>query len=173
MSMIMNHESLIATKARRVRCVAGNDTLMEFGLRRAQGASAGVYGARSAMVGGFNGTSNMLAGAKFGIPVMGTMAHSWVMSFPTELEAFRTYAAHYPNSLILLADTYNTLKQGVPDAITVFQEMRDAGTLPDFYGIRLDSGDLAYLSKEARKCLLMRASPMPSLQHRTTSMKTS
>lgn len=151
MSMIMNHESLIATKARRVRCVAGNDTLMEFGLRRAQGASAGVYGARSAMVGGFNGTSNMLAGAKFGIPVMGTMAHSWVMSFPTELEAFRTYAAHYPNSLILLADTYNTLKQGVPDAITVFQEMRDAGTLPDFYGIRLDSGDLAYLSKEARK----------------------
>ena len=151
MSMIMNHESLIATKARRVRCVAGNDTLMEFGLRRAQGASAGVYGARSAMVGGFNGTSNMLAGAKFGIPVMGTMAHSWVMSFPTELEAFRTYAAHYPNSLILLADTYNTLKQGVPDAITVFQEMRDAGTLPDFYGIRLDSGDLAYLSKAARK----------------------
>lgn len=151
MSMIMNHESLIATKARRVRCVAGDDTLMEFGLRRAQGASAGVYGARSAMIGGFNGTSNMLSGAKFGMPVMGTMAHSWVMSFPTELEAFRTYAKHYPNSLILLADTYNTLKQGVPDAITVFREMKEAGTLPSFYGIRLDSGDLAYLSKEAHK----------------------
>lgn len=152
MSMIMNHESLIATKARRVRCVAGTqDTLMEFGLRRAQGASAGVYGARSAMIGGFNGTSNMLAGARFGIPVMGTMAHSWIMSFPTELEAFRCYAKHYPNSLILLADTYNTLKQGVPDAITIFQEMKDAGTLPPFYGIRLDSGDLAYLSKEAHK----------------------
>lgn len=151
MSMIMNHESLIATKARRVRTVAGKDALMEFGLRRAQGESAGVYGARSAMIGGFNGTSNVLAGALFHIPILGTMAHSWVMSFPTELEAFRAYARQYPNNLILLVDTYNTLKQGVPDAITVFQEMREAGTLPKTYGIRLDSGDLAYLSKEARR----------------------
>ena len=151
MSMIMNHESLIATKARRVRTVAGKDNLMEFGLRRAQGKSAGVYGARSAMIGGFNGTSNVLAGAKFGMPVLGTMAHSWVMSFASELEAFRAYARQYPNNLILLADTYNTLKQGVPDAITIFKEMKAAGTLPKAYGIRLDSGDLAYLSKEAHK----------------------
>lgn len=151
MSMIMNHESLIATKARRVRTVAGNDNLMEFGLRRAQGKSAGIYGARSAMIGGFNGTSNVLAGAKFGMPVLGTMAHSWVMSFSSELEAFRQYAKQYPNNLILLADTYNTLKQGVPDAITIFKEMKEAGTLPKVYGIRLDSGDLAYLSKEAHK----------------------
>ena len=148
MSMIMNHESLIATKARRVRTVAGNDNLMEFGLRRAQGKSAGV---RSAMIGGFNGTSNVLAGARFGMPVLGTMAHSWVMSFSSELEAFRHYAEQYPNNLILLADTYNTLKQGVPDAITIFKEMKAAGTLPKVYGIRLDSGDLAYLSKEAHK----------------------
>lgn len=151
LSMILNHESLIATKARRVRTVAGNDTLMEFGLRRAQGKSAGVYGARSAVIGGFNGTSNVYAGAKFGIPVFGTMAHSWIMSFPTELEAFRAYARQYDDNLILLADTYNTLKQGVPDAITVFRELREAGKLPPRYGIRLDSGDLAYLSKEARK----------------------
>lgn len=151
MSMLMNHESLIATKARRVRSVAGTDALMEFGLRRAQGKSAGVYGARSAMIGGFNGTSDVLAGALFGIPILGTMAHSWVMSFPTELDAFRAYAEQYPNNMILLADTYNTLRQGVPDAITVFKEMREAGTLPKTYGIRLDSGDLAYLSKEAHK----------------------
>lgn len=151
MSMIMNHESLIATKARRVRTVAGHDALMEFGLRRAQGKSAGIYGARSAMIGGFNGTSNVLAGALFDIPILGTMAHSWVMSFTSELEAFRAYARQYPNNLILLADTYNTLKQGVPDAITIFKEMKEAGTLPTAYGIRLDSGDLAYLSKEAHK----------------------
>lgn len=151
MSMIMNHESLIATKARRVRTVAGNDVLMEFGLRRAQGKSAGVYGARAAFIGGFNGTSNVYAGACFGIPVFGTMAHSWIMSFPTELDAFRAYARQYDDNLILLADTYNTLKQGVPDAITVFKELRDAGKLPARYGIRLDSGDLAYLSKEAGK----------------------
>ena len=151
MSMVMNHESLTATKARRVRTVAGSDNLMEFGLRRAQGKAAGVYGARSAMIGGFNGTSNVLAGALFDIPILGTMAHSWIMTFPSELEAFRVYAKYYPNNLILLADTYNTLKQGVPDAITVFSEMRAAGTLPQMYGIRLDSGDLAYLSKEARK----------------------
>jgi len=153
MSMILNHESLIATKARRVRTVAGKDNLMEFGLRRAQGMSAGVYGARATVIGGFNGTSNVYAGAKFGIPVVGTMAHSWVMSFPTELEAFRAYVRQYPNNLILLVDTYNTLRQGIPDAITVFKEMQEAGTLPAKFGIRLDSGDLAYLSKEARRML--------------------
>ena len=153
MSMIMNHESLIATKARRVRVVAGSDSLMEFGLRRAQGMSAGVYGARATIIGGFNGTSNVYAGAKFNIPVVGTMAHSWVMSFPSELEAFRAYVRQYPNNLILLVDTYNTLKQGVPDAITVFNEMKEAGILPKKFGIRLDSGDLAYLSKEAKKML--------------------
>ena len=151
MSMIMNHESLIATKARRVRTAAGDDTLMEFGLRRAQGKSAGVYGARAAVIGGFNGTSNVYAGARFGLPVFGTMAHSWIMSFPTELEAFRAYCRQYDDNLILLADTYNTLKQGVPDAITVFKELKAARRLPPHYGIRLDSGDLAYLSKEAHK----------------------
>lgn len=152
-SMILNHESLIATKARRIRSVAGKDTLMEFGLRRAQGKSAGVHGARAAMIGGFNGTSNVLAGAMFHIPILGTMAHSWVMSFPSELEAFRAYARQYPNNLILLVDTYNTLRQGVPHAIEIFQEMRAANRLPKTYGIRLDSGDLAYLSKEAHKRL--------------------
>ena len=91
LSMIMNHESLIATKARRVRTVAGKDALMEFGLRRAQGHSAGLWGARAAMIGGFNGTSNVEAGKLFGIPVLGTMAHSWIMSFDTELEAFEEY----------------------------------------------------------------------------------
>ena len=153
MSMIMNHESLIATKARRVRTVAGKDNLMEFGLRRAQGKSAGVYGARSAMIGGFNGTSNVLAGAKFGMPVLGTMAHSWIMSFPDEYTAFKTYADMYPSACILLVDTYDTLKSGVPNAIRVFTEMREAGIPLTFYGIRLDSGDLAYLSKKARKML--------------------
>lgn len=153
LSMILNHESLIATKARRIRTVAGNDTLMEFGLRRAQGKSAGVHGARAAMIGGFNGTSNVLAGAMFHMPVLGTMAHSWIMSFASELEAFRAYVRQYPNNLILLVDTYNTLKQGVPNAIKIFTELRQKNCLPAVYGIRLDSGDLAYLSKEARKQL--------------------
>ncbi len=153
LSMMMNHESLIATKCRRVRSVSGKDPLMEFGMRRAQGKSAAVYGARAAMIGGFNGTSNVYAGAKFGIPVLGTMAHSWVMSFDSELDAFRAYAREYPNNLVLLVDTYNTLQQGVPHAIQVFQEMKAAGTLPERFGIRLDSGDLTYLSVEARKML--------------------
>lgn len=151
LSMIMNHESLIATKARRVRTVAPKDALMEFGLRRAQGHSAGLWGARSAMIGGFNGTSNVEAGKLFGIPVLGTMAHSWIMSFDTELEAFEEYVKQYHNNLILLADTYNVLEMGVPDAIKIFSELKAKGKLPKVYGIRIDSGDLGYLSKEAKR----------------------
>lgn len=150
-SMIMNHESLIATKARRVRTVAPKDALMEFGLRRAQGHSAGLWGARAAMIGGFNGTSNVEAGRLFGIPVLGTMAHSWIMSFDTELEAFEEYVRQYHDNLILLADTYNVLEMGVPHAIQVFKELKAKGQLPKKYGIRIDSGDLGYLSREATR----------------------
>lgn len=151
LSMIMNHESLIATKARRVRTVAPKDALMEFGLRRAQGHSAGLWGARAAMIGGFNGTSNVEAGRLFGIPVLGTMAHSWIMSFDTELEAFEEYVRQYHDNLILLADTYNVLEMGVPHAIQVFKELKVKGQLPKKYGIRIDSGDLGYLSREATR----------------------
>jgi len=151
LSMIMNHESLIATKARRVRTVAPKDALMEFGLRRAQGHSAGLWGARAAMIGGFNGTSNVQAGRLFGIPVLGTMAHSWIMSFDTELEAFEEYVRQYHDNLILLADTYNVLEMGVPHAIQVFKELKAKGQLPKKYGIRIDSGDLGYLSREATR----------------------
>ena len=151
LSMIMNHESLIATKARRVRTVAPKDALMEFGLRRAQGHSAGLWGARAAMFGGFNGTSNVEAGRLFGIPVLGTMAHSWIMSFDTELEAFEEYVRQYHDNLILLADTYNVLEMGVPHAIQVFKELKAKGQLPKKYGIRIDSGDLGYLSREATR----------------------
>ena len=151
LSMIMNHESLIATKARRVRTVAPKDALMEFGLRRAQGHSAGLWGARAAMIGGFNDTSNVEAGCLFGIPVLGTMAHSWIMSFDTELEAFEEYVRQYHDNLILLADTYNVLEMGVPHAIQVFKELKAKGQLPKKYGIRIDSGDLGYLSREATR----------------------
>lgn len=151
LSMIMNHESLIATKARHVRTVAPKDALMEFGLRRAQGHSAGLWGARAAMIGGFNGTSNVEAGCLFGIPVLGTMAHSWIMSFDTELEAFEEYVRQYHDNLILLADTYNVLEMGVPHAIQVFKELKAKGQLPKKYGIRIDSGDLGYLSREATR----------------------
>ena len=151
LSMIMNHESLIATKARRVRTVAPKDALMEFGLRRAQGHSAGLWGAGAAMIGGFNGTSNVEAGCLFGIPVLGTMAHSWIMSFDTELEAFEEYVRQYHDNLILLADTYNVLEMGVPHAIQVFKELKAKGQLPKKYGIRIDSGDLGYLSREATR----------------------
>lgn len=150
---IINHQSLIATKASRVAYAAKGDGVMEFGLRRAQGPDAGIYGARAAVIGGCIGTSNVLAGQMFDIPVLGTHAHSWIMSFPDEYTAFKTYADLYPNACILLADTYDTLKSGVPNAIRVFQEMRDAGIPLNFYGIRLDSGDLAYMSKKARKML--------------------
>ena len=150
---IINHQSLIATKASRVCYAAKGDGIMEFGLRRAQGPDAGIYGARASVIGGCVGTSNVLTGQMFDVPVKGTHAHSWIMSFPDELTAFRTYAKYYPSACILLVDTYNTLKSGVPNAIKVFTEMREAGIPLTFYGIRLDSGDLAYLSKEARKML--------------------
>lgn len=150
---IINHQSLIATKAARVVYAAEGDGVMEFGLRRAQGPDAGIYGARAAMIAGCIGTSNVLAGQMFDVPVKGTHAHSWIMSFPDELTAFRTYARMYPNACILLVDTYDTLKSGVPNAIKVFTEMKEAGIPLTFYGIRLDSGDLAYLSKKAKKML--------------------
>ena len=150
---IMNHQSLIATKAARVVHAAAGDGVMEFGLRRAQGPDAGLYGARAAMIGGCIATSNVLAGELFDVPVRGTHAHSWVMSFPDEYTAFKTYADLYPNACTLLVDTYDTIKSGVPNAIKVFTEMREAGIELKNYGIRLDSGDLAYLSKKARKML--------------------
>lgn len=150
---IMNHQSLIATKAARVVHAAQGDGVMEFGLRRAQGPDAGIYGARAAVIAGCVGTSNVLCGQMFGVPVMGTHAHSWIMSFPDELTAFRTYAKLYPDACILLVDTYDTLKSGVPNAIRVFEEMREQGIRSKRYGIRLDSGDLAYLSKKAKKML--------------------
>ena len=150
---IINHQSLIATKTARVVHSARGDGIMEFGLRRAQGPDAGIYGARAAMIGGCIGTSNVLAGQLFDVPVMGTHAHSWIMSFPDEYTAFKTYADLYPNACTLLVDTYDTLKSGVPNAIRVFKEMREAGVPLTSYGIRLDSGDLAYMSKKARKML--------------------
>ena len=150
---IINHQTLIATKAARICYAAKGDGVMEFGLRRAQGPDAGVYGARAAVIAGCIGTSNVLTGQLFDVPVKGTHAHSWIMSFPDELTAFRSYAELYPNACILLVDTYDTLQSGVPNAIRVFEEMRDKGIRSAFYGIRLDSGDLAYLSREARKML--------------------
>ena len=150
---IINHQSLIATKAARICYAARGDGIMEFGLRRAQGPDAGTYGARAAVIGGCTGTSNVLCGQLFDIPVKGTHAHSWIMSFDDEYTAFRTYADMYPSACILLVDTYDTLGSGVPNAIRVFKEMRKAGIPLTFYGIRLDSGDLAYLSKEARRML--------------------
>lgn len=150
---IINHQSLIATKAARVCYAARGDGVMEFGLRRAQGPDAGIYGARAAVIAGCVGTSNVLAGQMFHMPVLGTHAHSWIMSFPDEYTAFKTYAKMYPNSCTLLADTYDVLKSGVPNAIRVFEEMREEGVKLTKYGIRIDSGDLAYLSKEAYKML--------------------
>ena len=144
---IINHQSLIATKAARVVQEAGGG-VMEFGLRRAQGPDAGIYGARAAVIAGCIGTSNVLAGQMFDVPVKGTHAHSWIMSFPSELEAFRTYAELFPDNCLLLVDTYDTLNSGVKHAIQVFREMREKGIHSKLFGIRLDSGDLAYLTKK-------------------------
>lgn len=149
----VNHQSLIATKANRIVRAAGGRPVSDFGARRAHNVDAAVYGARACRIGGVNGTATVMAGQMFDIPVGGTMAHSWVMYFPDELTAFRTYAKHYPNNCTLLVDTYDVLKSGVPNAITVFTEMEQAGMSLDHIGIRLDSGDLAYLSKKARKML--------------------
>lgn len=147
---LINHQTLIATKAARM-CNSTDSTILEFGLRRAQGPDAGIYGARAAYIGGCHSTSNVLSGKMFDIEVKGTHAHSWVMSFPDELTAFRKYAEIYPEGCLLLVDTYDTLKSGVPNAIKVFDELKAKGYNP--LGIRLDSGDLAYLSKQARKML--------------------
>lgn len=150
---LVNHQSLIATKAVRVNYAAKGDAVMEFGLRRAQGPDAGTLGARAAIIGGCIGTSNVLTSKLYGTAPKGTHAHSWVMSFDDELTAFRAYAELFPDMCILLVDTYNTLESGVPNAIRVFQEMREQGITSRMYGIRLDSGDLAYLSIEARRML--------------------
>jgi nicotinate phosphoribosyltransferase len=149
---VLNFQTLIATKAARVCIAAEGDPVIEFGLRRAHGPDAALGASRAAFIGGAQGTSNVLAGKLFGIPVRGTVAHSWVESFPSELEAFRKYCEIYPGGCLLLVDTYDTLKSGVPHAIQVGKELRARG-LGDLTGIRLDSGDLAYLSKEARKQL--------------------
>lgn len=148
MLSIINFQSLIATKASRICSAAGKDPVMEFGLRRAQGPEAGFYGAKAAIIGGCAGTSNVLAAKEFNVPCMGTMAHSWIQSFPTELDAFRAYAKVYPNNANLLLDTYNTLESGIKNAIIVFKELRKNGYEPT--GVRLDSGDLEFLSKEVR-----------------------
>ena len=148
---IINHQTLIATKAARVVQSARGDKVLEFGLRRAQGPDAGIYGARASIIGGCQATSNVLTGQLFGVPVGGTHAHSWVMSFEDELTAFRAYADVFPDNCLLLVDTYDTLGSGVPNAITVFKELRARGKEP--VGIRLDSGDLAFLSRQARVML--------------------
>lgn len=149
---IINHQTLIATKSSKIcRATAGRGMVMEFGLRRAQGPDAGINGARAAIIGGCSSTSNVIAGQKFNVPVAGTMAHSWVMDYPTEYDAFKAYADAYPDNCMLLVDTYDTLRSGVPNAIKVFKELKAAGHTPK--GIRLDSGDLAYLSKKARQMM--------------------
>ena len=145
----INFQSLIATKAARITIASGGGTILEFGLRRAQGINGAVYASRAAYIGGVSATSNVLAGGIYGIPVAGTMAHSWVMSFDTELEAFEKYAAMYPDNAVLLVDTFDSLRSGVPNAVKVFKKLKESGIKK--FGIRLDSGDLEYISKEARK----------------------
>ncbi|MFO8057240.1 MAG: nicotinate phosphoribosyltransferase [bacterium] len=148
----LNYPTLVATKAARTCLAALGDPVLEFGLRRAQGPDGGVTGARAAYIGGCAATSNVLAGKTYGIPISGTHAHSWVMSHDTELEAFKAYARVFPDSSLLLVDTYDTLKSGVPNAIKVFEDLRK--TNPDVRAaIRIDSGDLARLSKQAHKQL--------------------
>ena len=147
---ILNFQSLIATKSFRVKLVCGEKSFADFGLRRAHG-TGGIQASRAAIIGGASSTSNVYAGLLYNIPVSGTMAHSWVQSFDDELTAFRAYASFNPEGTILLADTYDTLRSGVPNTIIVAKEMEAIGN--KVVGIRLDSGDLAYLSKKARKML--------------------
>lgn len=152
MLLFINHESLIATKTSRIVRAAKGRPIMEFGARRAHGVSAAVYGARAAIIGGAVGTSCVLTAKEFDVPASGTMAHSWVQSFESEYEAFKAYAEIYPKSSLFLVDTYDTLGSGIPNAIKVFDEvLKPQGIRP--LGVRLDSGDLAYLSKEVRKML--------------------
>ena len=148
----INHQSLIATKANRLARAAEGRAVMEFGSRRAQGFDGAIYGARAAYIGGCIGTACTICERDFGVPALGTMAHSWIQSFDTEYEAFATYAKLYPNNCTLLVDTYNTLKSGIPNAIKVFDDvLKPMGIRPK--GIRIDSGDITYLSKKARKLL--------------------
>ena len=149
----VNHQSLIATKARRIVRAAKGRAVSDFGARRAHNNDAAIYGARAAVIGGVNGTATVSAGQYFQIPVGGTMAHSWVMYYKDELTAFRKFAEVYPDNCILLVDTYDVVDSGLPNAIRVFQEMKDKGIRSKNYGIRIDSGDLAYLTKESRAML--------------------
>ena len=150
--LTINHQSLIATKANRIVRAAKGRTVLEFGSRRAQGADAAIIGARAAYIGGVNGTACTISDQLYGVPAGGTMAHAWVQMFDTEYEAFKTYCQIYPTNATLLVDTYNTLKSGVPNAIRAFNEvLKPLGITK--CGIRLDSGDIAYLSREARKML--------------------
>ncbi len=146
--LIVNHQSLIATKASRIVRAAQGRPVLEFGTRRSHGPSAAVYGARAAYIGGCAGTACTIADRDYGIKALGTMAHSWVQMFPSEYEAFKKYAEIYPENCVLLVDTYNVLKSGVPNAIKVFKEIK-----PAKMGIRIDSGDMTYLTKHARKML--------------------
>ena len=155
----LNYQTLIATKAARIRLACGDDSLVEFGLRRAQGPDGGLSGSRAAYIGGTDSTSNVLAGKSYGIPVRGTHAHSWVMSFDDELAAFRAYADCYDDP-ILLVDTYDTLTSGLPNAVTVFKELRAAGKAAR-PAVRLDSGDLARLSKAAYRMFAEAGFPDP------------
>ena len=149
---MVNYQTLIATKAARICLAAEGDPVLEFGLRRAHGPDGGLSGSRAAHIGGCSSTSNVLAGKVYGLPVAGTHAHSWVMSFPNELEAFRAFARSYPKNCILLVDTYDTVESGLPNAIRVFEEMRAEGQ-DVRAAIRLDSGDLAKLSKIAHRMM--------------------
>jgi nicotinate phosphoribosyltransferase len=146
----INFQSLIATKTARVWLASGKGSIMEFGLRRAQGYDGAMSASRAAWIGGAVGTSNTLAGKEFGIPVLGTMAHSWVMAHPSEEEAFRAYAELYPRRTVFLIDTYDTLKSGILNAVKVGKELTERG---ENFGVRLDSGDIQYLSTEARRIL--------------------
>jgi nicotinate phosphoribosyltransferase len=148
---ILNFQTLVATKAARIWLASDEGTVLEFGLRRAQGVNGALAASRSAFIGGAAATSNTLAGRLFGIPVRGTMAHSWIMAFPSELEAFRKYAEVYPDSCTLLIDTYDTLKSGLENAVVVGKALKAAGHA--HFGVRLDSGDLEYLSKQVRQRL--------------------
>ncbi len=148
----LNYQTLVASKAARVRYAAEDDPVMEFGMRRAQGPDGAMSGTRAAMIGGCNATSNTEAARCLDVLPVGTQAHSWIMSFDSEMEAFRAYAKVFPDHLILLVDTYDTIRSGVPNAITVFKELRERGW-KGRPGIRIDSGDLAKLSKEAYKML--------------------
>jgi nicotinate phosphoribosyltransferase len=150
---IVSHQTLIATKASNICVAAEGAPVVEFGLRRAQGPDAGVYGARAAMIGGCRATSNVLAAKLFGVPPSGTMAHSFVLCFPDELTAFREYASLYPDNCTLLVDTYDTLRSGVPSAVKLFTELKEKQGYLKSAAIRIDSGDLAYLSKKARALL--------------------